>query len=89
MEIGDKVVITGTDDNDQYTEYIGLKGVITRVDYDEDNYHRIELDTNKFGHDYIWRQPIHFTREFIPDTKLARKLYKNTIKEIRDGKIYF
>ena len=88
FKIGDRVVITGTNES-QYEEYIGLRGVISKIDDDEDNYHRIELDTNDLGHDYIWRQPIHFTRDYIPDTKIARRLYKNTITRIENGKIYF
>lgn len=45
------------------------------------------------GYHYIWINPNKKDKSLkyaiIPDTKLARKLYKNQIKRIEDGKIYF
>ena len=103
MKIGDKVKYSFSSD-DKDAEYKG-EGVIFEfkkdwgylVEHDNDHadigdisdYWEI-IDKDKC---YIWidtrKELEKLTAITIPDTKLARKLYKNTITRIENGKIYF
>ena len=89
FKVGDRVLLREDssfveDDFPEYANPLGVQGTINRNNLREGLYIRVVWDNGEIN-SYT---DIDLDRATIPDSKLARNLYKNKIDKIEDGKIY-